>query len=303
MAIPGFSSFLRPVLELVAKNKRVDGARRSLSPLIKEKMKFSDAEANERLSSGGKRLENRVGWALTYLTKAGLISFPNRGIAEITDLGLQFLKTHTGPIAVKDLDRFEPFKEFRSNKAKALGVDEPDQISNEELDPEDRIDSAIREIWAAVAEDLLERLGQVDPSYFEQVILDLLGKMGYGVNEGKLVRTGGPGDGGIDGIVHLDRLGLDKIYLQAKRWKKENVVRRPEIQAFFGSLAGRKATKGVFITTSKFTQDAIDFAKSVSDTLVLIDGKQLSQLMIEYEVGISSKKRISIPEIDQDYFE
>lgn len=301
MAIPGFSAFLRPALELVVEYKEINQARSTLTHYTKELMGFTDEEAAERLNSGGSRLANRVGWALTYLKKAGLIVFPARGVARITPEGEEFLKNHKGPIAVKDLDQFASFKEFRTAK------NSPDQSavpeSEEELDPEDRIDMAITEIKRTVASDLLERLRQVDPTYFEQVVLDLLGKMQYGLNHGKLIRTGGSGDFGIDGIIYMDRLGLDKIYLQAKRWKEGNVVGRPDIQAFYGALAGKRASRGVFITTSKFTKDALDFGGSVSDSLVLIDGEQLALLMVEYEVGVNSKKVLTIPEIDQDYFE
>lgn len=303
MAIPSFSKFLRPTLEIVAERNKIESARKKMRDPIIEKMAFSEKEAAERLNSGGSRLLNRIGWALTYLKKAGLIEFPVRGTAQITDQGMRFLNEHQGEIKIQDLAAFESFQEFK--QASVGSNDKSIEISksSDEIDPESRIEEAISEIKVAVSSELLEKLRSMDPTDFEQVVLDLLGEMGYGINMGKLERTGGGADAGIDGIIHLDRLGLDKIYLQAKRWKEENVVGRPAIQGFFGAISGKRANKGVFITTSKYSAEAIGFADSVSDSLVLIDGVQLSNLMIEFEVGVSATKTIKLPEIDSDYFE
>jgi restriction system protein len=168
-------------------------------------------------------------------------------------------------------------------------------------DPDSRIELAIKEIRNAVSEELLETLSKVHPTTFEEIVLELLEAMGYGGKLGGIEHTGGAGDFGIDGIVSMDRLGLEKIYVQAKRWK--NNVGSEVIQAFFGALAGRKARKGVLITTSKFTPQAIQFAKDVSDSLRLVDGTELTRLMIDFEVGVTNKKRISIPTFDREYFD
>jgi restriction system protein len=171
--------------------------------------------------------------------------------------------------------------------------------ANDVQSPDDRLQGALREIRAAVSAELLELLLQVSPKYFETVVLDLLHKLGYGTSRSDLQRVGGSGDAGIDGVISLDRLGLEKVYVQAKRW--QGTVGRPEIQGFYGALAGQRANKGVFITTSSFTAQATEFARSV-ERIVLIDGVRLAQLMMDYEVGVSAQS-IKIPKIDSDYFD
>jgi restriction system protein len=167
------------------------------------------------------------------------------------------------------------------------------------ISPDDRLEQALAELREGVATDLLELLSQVSPAYFETIVLDLLHKLGYGTSRADLLRVGRSGDGGIDGVISLDRLGLEKVYVQAKRWQSS--VGRPEVQAFYGALAGQRANRGVFITTSTFTQQAVDFAGSV-ERIVLVDGSKLAELMIEYEVGVASRA-MRIPKIDSDYFE
>ena len=169
--------------------------------------------------------------------------------------------------------------------------------------PEERIDAAYAEIRERMTADLLEQIQLSSPAFFERLVLDLLHRLGYGTDKDDLKRTGGSGDGGIDGVIALDKLGLEKVYVQAKRYADENTVGRPAIQAFFGALAGRRATKGVFITTSKYSREAREFARSASDSIVLLDGHRLAQLMIDNRVGVSPKKRYDIVEIDSDYFE
>jgi restriction system protein len=165
--------------------------------------------------------------------------------------------------------------------------------------PDDRLDSALAELRTTVAAELLEVLGQASPKFFETIVLDLLDKMGYGASRSDLQRVGGAGDGGIDGIISLDRLGLEKVYVQAKRW--QNTVGRPEVQAFYGALAGQRANKGVFITTSSFTPQAVEFARSV-ERVVLVDGARLAELMIDHEVGVTLRP-LRVPRLDSDYFE
>ncbi len=165
--------------------------------------------------------------------------------------------------------------------------------------PDDRLGQALTELRQAAVSELLDALGQVSPTYFETIVLDLLHRMGYGARRADLQRVGGSGDGGIDGIISLDRLGLEKVYVQAKRW--QSVVGRPELQAFYGALAGHKARKGVFITTSSYSAQAIDFARSV-EGIVLIDGARLADLMIDHEVGVQARS-IKIPKLDSDYFD
>jgi restriction system protein len=165
--------------------------------------------------------------------------------------------------------------------------------------PDDRLDGALSELRTTVAAELLEVLGQASPKFFEAVVLDLLHKMGYGASRSDLQRVGGAGDGGIDGVISLDRLGLEKVYVQAKRW--QNTVGRPEVQAFYGALAGQRANKGVFITTSSFTPQAVEFVRSV-ERIVLVDGARLAELMIDHEVGVTLRP-LRVPRLDSDYFE
>jgi restriction system protein len=303
MAIPSFRSFLRPVLQIMAEQDEVVNPRAKLVPIIKEKMKFSDEEAAEKLESGGNRLQNRVGWALTYLKKSGLVTFPKRGVAKITDNGKTFLKKHDGPIAPKDLEVFPSYIKFKKGNDQSEDEMASQSASMEEIDPEEKINLGYKEIKNALIDELKEKLLELTPRQFEELVLDLIRALGYGGPTEKLEHTGQSGDFGIDGIVHLDRLGLDKIYLQAKRYKPENKINSRQIQEFFGALKGRHAAKGIFLTTSSYQESALEYAKSVSDTLVLIDGNRIAELMIESEVGVSAKRKITIPEIDNDYFE
>lgn len=192
--------------------------------------------------------------------------------------------------------RLRPPAEGRDVPAVA---NQPAMAERATISPDDRLEQALAELRQGVATDLIELLSQVSPAYFETIVLDLLHKLGYGTSRADLLRVGRSGDGGIDGVISLDRLGLEKVYVQAKRWQSS--VGRPEVQAFYGALAGQRANRGVFITTSTFTQQAVDFAGSV-ERIVLVDGSKLAALMIEYEVGVASRAA-RIPKIDSDYFE
>ncbi len=300
MAIPGFKVFIRPTLEVIAKLKEVP--RSEIVELVREGMQLTDEEASERLESGQNRLQNRVGWAVTYLKKANLINMPLKGLLAITTEGQNFLAEHKGVINPKDLEKFSGFAEFREKK----NPQEESTDNNyhfDEIDPEEKINIGYKEIKNTLKDDLREKLFELSPFKFEIFVLDLIKALGYGAKTGDIEHTGGSGDFGIDGIVHLDRLGLDKIYLQAKRYKLDNKVASAEIQKFFGALKGRQATKGIFLTTSSFQPSAKEYAKNVSDTLILLDGDQIADLMIEAEVGVSAKRKITIPVVDNDYFE
>ncbi len=304
MAIPSFRSFLRPVLEAMSEVDQINNPRTSLVPIIKQKMQFSDEEASEKLESGGNRLENRVGWALTYLKKSGLVTFPKRGTSMISAEGKKFLSMHKGEIAPKDLEKFPSYLEFKNGSGESEKPTVMDRNLNmEEVDPEEKINLGYGEIKKALIGELREKIFELNPLQFEELVLKLIRALGYGALTGKIEHTGGSGDFGIDGIVHLDRLGLDKIYLQAKRYKFSSKISSSEIQKFFGALRGRHASKGIFLTTSSYQDSALEYAKSVSDTLVLIDGHQIAELMIESNVGVSAKRKIIIPEIDNDFFE
>jgi restriction system protein len=222
----------------------------------------------------------------------------------LTDEGVAFAQQQPSPLPVAVLEslltdhndvRLRPAVGPRTSREPTEpAVGEPATVS-----PDDRLEHALSELRAGVAADLVELLSQVSPAYFETIVLDLLHKLGYGTGRADLLRVGRAGDGGIDGVISLDRLGLEKVYVQAKRWQSS--VGRPDVQAFYGALAGQRANRGVFITTSTFTQQAVEFAGSV-ERIVLVDGAKLAELMIEHEVGVASRP-VRIPKIDSDYFE
>ncbi len=244
------------------------------------------------------------GWAHDRLKRAGYSTSPRRGYWQITEEGRKFIASASTPLPIAEIDRI-------ACEGINVRLREPIESSTAEfpvsampaetvaMSPDDRLDAAVTEIHASVADDVLELLRSVTPTFFEYVVLDVLHSMGYGASRSALLRVGGTGDGGIDGIISLDKLGLEKVYVQAKRW--QNVVGRPEIQAFFGALAGQRARKGVFITTSFYSPQAVQYAASV-EGIILVDGLKLAELMIEHGVGVSVRQ-VRIPKIDSDYFE
>jgi restriction system protein len=268
---------------------------------------LSDEDKQELLPSGSQPIyKNRTGWAHDRLKRAGLSSSPRRGYWKITSEGVDFIKSH--PTAFSQELAEELAMGYIGVKLKASTPGSPADTSQPATStipassiesPDDRLGQALQELRQAAESELIELLGNVSPAYFETIVLDLLHRMGYGASRADLQRVGGSGDGGIDGVISLDRLGLEKVYVQAKRW--QNNVGRPELQAFYGALAGQKAKKGVFITTSGFTAQALDFAKSV-EGIVLIDGARLAGLMIECELGVTARV-VKVPKIDGDYFD
>ncbi|MCO5101651.1 MAG: restriction endonuclease, partial [Burkholderiaceae bacterium] len=238
------------------------------------------------------------------LKRAGLSTSPRRGIWRLTSEGVAFAANHAQPLSAKDVEQLATeFMDVRLRPSTSDVINAPAgyhpppdaAVSS----PDDRLGEALSELRRSVAAELLESLASVSPTFFETIVLDLLHRMGYGANRADLQRVGGSGDGGIDGVISLDKLGLEKVYVQAKRW--QGVVGRPEVQGFYGALAGQRANKGVFITTSAYTAQAVEFAKSV-ERVVLIDGARLAQLMIDHEVGVQSRT-VKIPKIDSDYFD
>jgi Restriction endonuclease len=258
---------------------------------------LSEEERREVLSSGQQYIiDNRVSWARTFLKKAGLLESTKRSYFKITDLGLEVLQKNPKEINVKFLEQFPQFIEFR-NLRKEKGEEE-----NLTQTPQELLEYAYQRIKKDLASELLNLVKKSSPRFFEKLVVELLIKMGYGgslKDAGKAI--GQSGDGGIDGIIKEDKLGLDIIYIQAKRW--ENVVGSKEVRNFVGSLAGQKANKGVFITTSSFTRDALDYVKTIPHKVILIDGETLAQLMIENDVGVSKITSYDIKKIDSDYFE
>lgn len=260
------------------------------------------------LPSGKQRvLFNRVHWAKFYLTKAGLIETPQRGVFRATEAGLQFLATSPAKIDVDTLKKFPVFLEFYAASSSQSGDQKPIEasvLSGSDSTPEEQIDAAHAVLNSALKADLLNRILESSPAFFEHVIVELLVGMGYGgSHEDAARRLGKSGDGGIDGIIDEDRLGLDRIYVQAKRYAPGNSVGRPEIQGFVGSLVGLGASKGVFVTTSNFSKQALDFSAGLQQRVILIDGQRLCELMVEYGVGVRVNRLIEVKRLDEDFFE
>lgn len=300
MAIPDFQALMRPVLNITA-----DGnawTNKAITDAVAVELGLDEDDLQERLSSGQPRLNNRVAWAIIYLSRSGALKRERRGIAEITDRGRVLLEQNPTRIDIGVLDQFEEFREFRSRKGTARKSHTIHADSELEFDPVEQIETAIASIDSAIAAELIDRIKNQPFDFLERLVIRLMGAMNYGVLEGSAQHLGGPGDEGFDGVIRLDALGLENVYLQAKRYT-DNTVGRPAIQSFVGALTGAGATRGVFITTSRFTSDAQSYAKQVPLNVVLIDGDKLGQLLIQYRVGVQVKQEISIVEIDEDFFE
>lgn len=305
MAVPEFQTFMLPLLTATA-----DGLAhrmKELVPAIADALKLSDEDRATRLPSAKQGVaENRVYWAGTYLRKAGLLVSSAKGIVAITDEGRRVLETHPARIDSKFLKQYPAFVEFKygtpaqatAGQQLAVGTTSTDA----DVSPEEQIESGWQEIRNGLGQDLLETVKKVSPAFFERLVVDVLLAMGYGGSRADASRiVGKSGDGGIDGTISEDKLGLDVIYVQAKRW--EGSVGGPVVNAFAGSLQGVKASKGVLITTSHFTQQAKDFVGSIAAKIVLIDGARLVDLMIEHNVGVEVAKQYELKKIDHDYFD
>lgn len=298
MAIPDYQTVMKPFLEYHADGEE-HSFRESVDKLATV-FDLTDEEKNKLLPSGHQPVfDNRVGWARTYLKKANLIESSRRGYNKITPRGLDALKQKATKIDTKYLCQFEEFNSFKVLKNKK--VEEPEIVASDKT-PQELLESAYQKIREELADNLLERIKTCSPSFFERLVVEVIVKMGYGGNRQDAGRAiGKAGDEGIDGIIKEDKLGLDTIYIQAKRW--QNVVGRPEIQKFVGALTGQRAKKGLFITTSDFTSEAREYASNIDIKIVLIDGETLADLMIEHNVGVSAVDIYELKKIDSDYFE
>ena len=305
MPIPDYQSAMLPLLTLVS-----DGGEYKFNDVIEilsNQFKLTEEEKSELLPSGQSLLfGNRVGWARTYLKKAGLLDSPKRAMIVITERGLNVLKQNPTQINVKFLKQFPEFVEFQT--AKRLESNSEDAGSgSEEISaqtPDEILESTYQSIRKTLSQDLLAKIVSLSPAFFEKLVVELLVKMGYGgsiKDAGKAI--GKSGDEGIDGTIKEDKLGLDVIYIQAKKWAPGNVVGRPELHKFVGALAGQGAKKGVFITTSSFTKEAREYAPRNETKIVLIDGEELTQLMIDYNLGVSIQQTYEIKRMDNDYFD
>ncbi|MCB0845662.1 MAG: restriction endonuclease [Bacteroidetes bacterium] len=300
--IPDYQSIMLPLLKHIADGK-VYRFRDLIDELATE-FKLSEEELKELLPSGQQPIfNNRVGWANTYMKKAGLIKSEKRGYLQITDLGQKVLSDNPQQINVGFLKQFQSFKEFtdprKNGTTKAQQIEE---ITEEDQTPEEMLEYAHQKLTNDLSQELIETIKECSPGFFEKLVVDLLIAMGYGgsrVDAGRAI--GKTNDGGIDGIIKEDKLGLDIIYIQAKRW--ENTVPTREVRDFAGALLAKKAKKGVFITTSDFPKSAIEFVNQIEPKLILIDGKRLGELLIEFNVGVSTQQTYTVKKIDSDYFE
>ena len=300
MTIPDYQSIMLPLLKFAGDNQ--EHTIREAIDHIADTFKLTEQDRKEVLPSGSQYIiDNRVGWARTYLKKAGLLETPKRSYFKITDLGLDVLKKNLSEINIKFLAQFPLFIEFRSTKKEKDENEEQEAETSSTQTPQELLEYGYQKIKKDLSQELLGFVKQSSPRFFERLVVELLLSMGYGGSRKDAGQAiGQSGDGGIDGIIKEDKLGLDVIYLQAKRW--EGVVGSKEIRNFVGSLVGQKANKGVFITTSGFTKDALEYVKTITHKVILIDGEMLTQLMIENDIGVSKIISYDVKKIDSDYF-
>lgn len=311
MSIPDYQTLMLPLLRLAA-----DGSEHRFRDAVEQlaaEFQLSDQERATMLPSGtAPMFDNRVGWAKTYLKQAGLIDTTRRSYFRITLRGTELLGTNPDLIDASTLENYEEFRAFRSRRSEEKGGLQPDLPTTlaplspastvPEATPEELFSQAYQRLRSNLEAEVLEQVKAATPAFFERLVIDLLVAMGYGGSRrdaGKAV--GRSGDGGIDGIIKEDKLGLDVIYVQAKRW--EGTVGRPEIQKFAGALQGQRANKGVFITTSGFSREAQEYAGIIPSKIILIGGEQLAALMVDHNVGVSPVSRFEIKRVDSDYFE
>ncbi len=297
MAIPDYQTLMLPLLEKVSDGQKY--RTRDLIDSLSNEFNLSEKEKRELLPSGQQPIiDNRIGWAKTYLYKAGLLSVPKRGYVEINQKGLNVLKKKPKKINIKFLEQFPEFNKFRTIKKEASKKPIIEFKKIENSTPDELIERGYSSINVSLAQELIEKLRNVDPYFFEEIIGKLLSSMGYG----KFKKTTFSRDKGVDGIVYQDKLGLDKIFFQAKRYSEENFVAARDVRDFVGTLDLHGANKGIFITTSKFPKDTNDILKKTQKNIILIDGPKLANLMIEYDTGVSVQKIYKIKKIDTDFF-
>ncbi|TPV49681.1 restriction endonuclease [Pseudarthrobacter phenanthrenivorans] len=302
--IPKWHGFMSPILQVLA-----DGQPRTRSDVTKQAMDvvgLTDEQRAIQVNSGSLKAKGRVGWALSHLIAATALERPDSALYVITDVGRQLLSSNPEGVTQAQLREIEAYRrhraEVRAARKEISSAPEADVLDEDE-DPMDVIDAAMDRIKAEVGAELIQRLRDSDPEFFEQAVVDLLLKMGYGGAEQRGRRIGGSGDGGVDGVIDQDALGLDRIYVQAKRYADGNTVGRETIQAFVGALHGVGASRGVFITTSTFTSGARQYAENVPSRIILIDSVRLVSLMIKYRVGVQVKQSYDVVELDEDFFE
>jgi len=298
VSLPTWDQFMIPVLRVLADGQVRN--RRQLYDEVAAAERLTQEQKAVVLDSGQLKYENRIGWAVSYLVKAQAVHRPRRGHHSITDVGRDLLQKYPGGLTERDLRTLDGYEDMRASRsARAVDTEEAES----DLDPIEQVETGIARINEGVAAELLQRLHEREPAFFEQAVVDLIVAMGYGGADAKATRTQLSNDGGIDGIIDQDTLGLNRVYIQAKRYAPDNTVGRPDIQSFVGALHGQQANQGVFITTGRFSSGAIEYASGVATRVVLIDGQRLADLMIRYRVGVQVKRTLHIVELDEDFFE
>ncbi len=302
MPVPDFQSLMLPLLRIAA-----DGREHSLTDArntLASEFALTEGELHETLPSGRQsKFANRVAWAKVYLQQAGLLTSPRRGHFRISERGKEVLDTAPQRIDIKFLEQFPEFVAFRTRRSKPeANVFETPAQETDQVTPEEALEAAHARMKAGLVSELLNRVKSASPEFFERLVVELLLKMGYGGSRADAGQAiGKSGDEGIDGIIKEDRLGLDVVYLQAKKW--EGTVGRPEIQKFVGALHGKRARKGVFITTGSFSPDALAYLEQIDLKVVLIDGQRLAELMVDFDLGVNTVASYHIKRLDSDYFE
>jgi restriction system protein len=300
MSVPDYQSLMAPTLRVLA-----DGGERSLAELravVADRLALSEDDLRAKIPSGTPLFANRLHWAVTYMYQAGLLSRPQRGVVCITDRGRKVAAAHPNRVDVRLLSEFSEFLDFKSRSRQPRAAGEPD-LADDGATPREAVSTAVDEANAAVAAEMLDRVRQREPAFLERLVLAVLTAMGYGGAAGAAEHLGRSGDEGLDGVIRQDPLGLDRIYVQAKRYGAARAVGRPEIQEFVGALHGAQADRGIFITTSRFTPEAITYADRVAARVILIDGATLSSLMVRHNIGVQDQQTYVIKRVDEDFFE
>lgn len=296
--VPAWNAFLAPILHFLN-----DGVERQRSDVVRGTMDVVGLTREQRslmIKSGQPLAYNRIGWALSFLTRVGAVDRPSRGVYKIAQFGRQLL--NEDPEGITEANLKHLYIPSVSRDIKTAGASELTDDIDSELEPLEQIEQGLERIHEVVSADLLQRLQDQDPSFFEEAVVKLLVAMGYGGADGKASVTQQSNDGGIDGVIDRDALGLDRVYIQAKRYRSESSVQRPEVQAFVGALSG-KASSGVLITTGSFSKGAIEYAENAHTRIILIDGQRLASLMIRYGVGVQVRQTLNLVEVDEDFFE
>lgn len=304
MSVPKYDAFFPAVMECL-KDGEIHSSKDTLD-YCSRYFSLTEDDLNEKLQSGQTVLSNRVGWARTYLSKAGLLEKNKRGMYVITDEGKKAISNGSKIITYEYLTKYPSFNDFvkRTSGKKVTKQAHASENNDSDKSPAELLDYAVNQLNTNLADELLDEVMKISPYDFEGLVVKLLIKMGYGsmdINQNAVTKKSG--DEGIDGVVNADKFGFDSIGIQAKQWKTDNSVGRPEMQKFLGALVGQGLTKGMFITTAQFTKEAINYAeKQLNCKLVLIDGEQLAKLMIEFDLGVSTVSTYKIKRIDTDFF-